>query len=83
MREVIIPLTAVFSGQQARIVSIDAGKGIREHLINMGLDVGSKVKVIKHGAPGPFLVSVKETRLAIGQGMVQKIMVFVEGSEEV
>ena len=46
----------------------------------MGLDVGSEVEVIRQGAPGPFLVSVKETRLAIGQGVVQRIMV---SSEEV
>ena len=83
MREQKIPLAAVFSGERARIISIDGGRGIREHLINMGLDVGSEIKVVKHGAPGPFLVSVKETRLAIGQGMAQRIMVSVEGPEEV
>ena len=83
MREAVIPLATIFSGQQARIVSIDGGRGIREHLVNMGLDVGSRIEVIKHGSPGPFLVSVKETRLAIGQGIAQRIMVSEEGPKEV
>ncbi|MCK5451655.1 MAG: FeoA domain-containing protein [Candidatus Omnitrophica bacterium] len=83
MRRSVISLTRVISGQQVRIVSIDGGRGIKEHLTNVGLNVGSEVTVIKHGAPGPFLLSVKETRLAIGQGMAQKIMVSVEGTEGV
>ena len=82
MREVAIPLASVSFGHSVKIVSIDGGKGIREHLINVGLNVGSEVKVIKHGNPGPFLLSVKETRLAIGQGMARRIIVSVEGTEE-
>ena len=41
----------------------------------MGLDVGIEIEVLKQGAPGPFLIAFKETRLAIGQGVAQKIMV--------
>ena len=71
----IISLSAVSPGKKVKIVSLSAGRGVREHLLNMGLDVGLEIEVIRRGAPGPFLVAVKETRLAIGQGMAQKIMV--------
>ena len=74
----IIPLAAVSSGRRAKIVSIIGGRGLKEHLINMGLDIGSEIEVLRHGAPGPFLIAIKETRLAIGQGMASKIMVSVE-----
>ena len=74
----IIPLSMVSPGKKVKIVSLNAGRGLRGHLLNMGLDAGSEIKVIKQGAPGPFLVAVKETRLAIGQGMAEKIMVSIE-----
>jgi len=79
----IMPLAMIFPGNKVRIVSIVGGRGIREHLLDMGLDVGVEVEVLKRGAPGPFLIAFKETRLAIGQGVAQKIMVFrewIEGS---
>jgi Fe2+ transport system protein FeoA len=68
-----------------RIVSIVGGRGVREHLFDMGLDVGIEVEVLKQGSPGPFLIAFKETRLAIGHGVAQKIMVsreWIEGSEK-
>ncbi len=69
------PLTIVSSGKIVKIVSLMGGKGIHQHLIGMGLDIGSEIEVIHQGVPGPFIVGVKETRLAIGAGMAQKIMV--------
>ncbi|MCK4809919.1 MAG: ferrous iron transport protein A [Candidatus Omnitrophica bacterium] len=71
----MIPLTVVSPGSKVRIVSIIGGRGVREHLFGMGLDVGIEIEVLKQGAPGPFLIAFKETRLAIGQGVAQKIMV--------
>ena len=71
----MIPLTAAFPGDIVRIVSLMGGRGMHQHLIGMGLDIGSEIEVIHQGVPGPFIVGVKETRLAIGAGMAQKIMV--------
>ena len=71
----MIPLTAAFPGDIVKIVSLMGGRGIHQHLIGMGLDIGSEIEVIHQGVPGPFIVGVKETRLAIGAGMAQKIMV--------
>lgn len=73
-----MPLATVSSGRRAKIVSIVSGRGLREHLINMGLDIGSEIEILRQGAPGPFLIAIKETRLAIGQGMADKIIVSVE-----
>ncbi|MCK4648046.1 ferrous iron transport protein A [bacterium] len=74
----IVSLTMILPGQRVRVVSLSGGRGLRSHLIGMGLNVGEEIEVVHRGAPGPFLVAVKETRLAIGQGMAQKIMVSVE-----
>ena len=82
MKTSIIPLAVISSGWKVKVVSVDGGRGVKEHLVNVGLNVGMEIEVIKKGAPGPFLVSVRETRLAIGQGIAQKIMVSIEGSEK-
>ena len=68
-------LTTISAGNKVRIVSLIGGRGMQQHLIGMGLDIGSEIEVIHQGVPGPFIVGVKETRLAIGAGMAQKIMV--------
>ena len=75
MKMSIMSLAMVASGNKVKIVSIVGGRGVREHLLNMGIDVGTEVEVLRRGAPGPFLIAFKETRLAIGQGIAQKIMV--------
>ncbi len=74
----MIPLTTAFPGDIIRIISLTGGRGIHQHLIGMGLDIGSEIEVIHQGAPGPFIVKVKETRLAIGAGMAEKIMVDIK-----
>ena len=71
----IMPLAVVSPGNKVRIISIVGGRGVREHLFNIGLDVGTEIEVLRQGAPGPFLIAFKETRLAIGHGVAQKIMV--------
>ena len=78
MRISVVPLTTIFPGKKAKIVSLIGGRGLREHLVGMGLNVGEEIKVLKQGSPGPLLVAVKETRLAIGQGVAWKIMVSVK-----
>lgn len=65
----------VSPGKRVRIVLLDAGRGLRAHLSGMGLDEGSEIEVIQQGRPGPFLIAIKEVRLALGQGMAEKIMV--------
>ncbi len=78
----VMPLAMLPPGQKARIVSLSGGRGLQAHLYGMGLGLGSEVMVIYRGAPGPFLVAVKETRLAMGQGMAYKIMVSLENKVE-
>jgi ferrous iron transport protein A len=75
----IMPLTMAPRKARLRIISLVGGRGLQSHLIDMGLNVGSEIEIIQPGAPGPFLVAVGETRLAIGHGMAQKITVSIVG----
>lgn len=44
----------------------------------MGLNPGCQIKVLSNGMAGPVLIAIGETRIAIGKGMLQKIMVIPE-----
>jgi ferrous iron transport protein A len=69
------PLSLVQAGQTVRIAAINAGYGLRVRLVSMGLLPNVEVTVIKHGRPGPFVVAVKGSKVVLGKGMADKIMV--------
>lgn len=69
------PLSTVEAGQAVRIVSIEAGRGLNSRLASMGLVPNVEIKVVNNHHPGPFVISVKESRMMLGRGMAQKIMV--------
>ena len=75
----IMPLPMASPGKRVKIFSLAGGRGMQERLISMGLGPGSEIEVIRKGAPGPFIIAVKETRLAVGAGMAQRIMVLENG----
>ena len=59
----------------------DAGQA-SQRIMDMGLCLGTPVKVVK-SAPfhGPVEVSVRDTTLALGRGLAEKIYVEVEEGE--
>ena len=62
-------------GETVRLVTIEGGTHIRRRLADMGLSTGMEVKVITSIERGPIILSVKDSRLAIGRGMAEKIIV--------
>ena len=68
-------LTMVPPGKKVKVVSLAGGRGLWKHLADMGLSIGSEIELLNNGIPGPLIIGVKETRLAIGFGMARKIMV--------
>ena len=70
-----MPLTMTNEGKSVVLYEIRGGMGIRRRLADMGLHRGSKLKVISNSRGGPFVISIGETKLMIGRGMAQKIMV--------
>lgn len=75
----VIPLPMASSGKRIKISSFAGGRGMQERLFSMGLVPGSEIEVIQKGAPGPFIITVKGSRLAIGAGIAERIMVSENG----
>ncbi|MHA1958648.1 MAG: FeoA family protein [Candidatus Thorarchaeota archaeon] len=52
-------------------------KGIWKRLLELGLTKGCTFEVVQAGSHGPFLVQVRGTRIALGRGIVERVIVEV------
>jgi Fe2+ transport system protein FeoA len=71
----MMPLSAVRSGEKVRLAGIEAGRGLNSRLIAMGLVPNVEITVVSNNHPGPFVIMVKRSKVVLGRGMAQKIMV--------
>jgi len=69
------PLSVVRAGETVKLAGIEAGRGLNSRLASMGLVPNVEITVISSGHPGPFVISVKDTKMVLGRGMAHKIMV--------
>jgi Fe2+ transport system protein FeoA len=67
-------LSEVSKGQKVRLVSIDAGKKLMHRLHELGLTPGVEL-ILVHDSGGPLLLSVRDSRVAVGRGMAEKLRV--------
>ncbi|MHC4130977.1 MAG: FeoA family protein [Planctomycetota bacterium] len=75
MEDQLRPLTNITDGEKVILVKIDAGRGLKSRLASMGLLPQTEITVISNKHPGPFMISVKKTKMMLGRGMADKIMV--------
>lgn len=68
------PLAMAQEGERVRIARLKGGHGLEMRLIDLGLNVGSEVLTSQRLAD-QLVVIRGETRLALGAGMAQKILV--------
>lgn len=69
------PLSMVKEGRSVRIKRILSGWTFRKRLNDLGLYEGAMIKVIKNSFVGPVLIKVLDSRLILGRGEANKIMV--------
>ena len=69
------PLSMVRTGETVKLASVNAGRGLNNRLASMGLVPNVKITVISNTHPGPFVISVKDSRMMLGRGVAHKIMV--------
>ncbi len=62
-------------GEEAQLVDVRGGRGIRKRLSAMGLNPGMKVTVMQNAMRGPIILGVLDSRVALGRGMAHKILV--------
>ena len=70
----MMPLSMVGAGEENTIQRIGGKEETRTFLETLGFVVGGKVTVVSQ-TEGNLIVNIKESRVAIGKDMANKIMV--------
>ena len=70
----MMPLTFASVGEENMIRKVGGNSEIRAHLENLGFVTGGNVTVVST-IGGNLIVNVKDSRVAIGKDMANKIMV--------
>ena len=70
-----MPLAMVRPGDIVTVVNIRAGWGLTRRLADMGLTPGTQIRVINSQMSGPIIIDFRGSRLVLGRGIAQKIMV--------
>jgi ferrous iron transport protein A len=69
-----VPLAFFPENTEGKIVGLAGGRGLTQRLAEMGFTPGTKVRVSCSQYPGPILVDIKGSRVALGRGVAMKIM---------
>ena len=69
-----MPMAFAPIGSTVEIVNILMGQTLNKKLMEMGLNTGSQIQIVKNDG-GQLILGVAGSKLALGQGMGQKIMV--------
>ncbi|MFZ2487598.1 MAG: ferrous iron transport protein A [Anaerolineae bacterium] len=71
-----MPLSMASQGQTVTITQVNGGQMLRQRLLDLGLNLGARVHIVKNEMTGPLILAVKEDgRLALGRGMTQHVLV--------
>jgi ferrous iron transport protein A len=71
----MMPLSMVHQGVEVRLIEIRGGLRMRKRLADLGLTCGMSLQTVSDSGNGPMILKVKESRLAIGRGMLHHILV--------
>jgi len=77
-RSALLPLAMAKAGEKLLIKEITGGREARTRLASMGLRPGDVLEVISNDGEGRLIVGIGSTRLALGRGMAQKILVTLD-----
>ena len=79
-RRILMPLTMAKAGERLVIRELAGGRNARRILSNMGFREGDRIEIIANEGHGRIILGHDCTRLALGRGVAQKIMVMLDDS---
>ena len=68
-------LSSVCSGRRVRFLGAQAGRGLQARLAAMGLVPGVEIEVVRSSSLGPVVIAVRGSRMVLGHGVAQKMVV--------
>jgi ferrous iron transport protein A len=70
-----MPLAMARPGELLSVIGLRAGWGLQRRLADMGLTPGVQIRVINSQMSGPVIIDLRGSRIALGRGVAQKILV--------
>jgi len=68
-------LTEVRPGEKVLVSGVDGGHRVTSRLSDLGLFVGTAIELIRGNGHGPVIIRIGPSRLALGRGVAEKILV--------
>lgn len=62
-------------GETGVVIALAGGRGLVSRLATLGFTPGAPVTVVQNYGHGPIIVTVRDTRIALGRGEAGKIRV--------
>jgi Fe2+ transport system protein FeoA len=62
-------------GESVVIRAIAQGRTLRQRLLNLGIVPGETVQIIRGGGRNPMVLEIRGTKVVIGAGMAEKVLV--------
>lgn len=81
MSEELFPVTSLDEGQEAVVRLLSGGEGLTGRLAAMGIIPGTRIKLLRKSR-GQIIVLASDTRVALGKGQAEKILVNRETDRE-
>jgi Fur family transcriptional regulator, ferric uptake regulator len=80
-RKPLMPLAMGKPGERVVVKEMTGGRSARTRLADMGLRNGDRIEIINNNGMGRLILGHDCTRLAIGRGIAQKIMVSLDDDD--
>jgi ferrous iron transport protein A len=77
-----VSLSDVRSGRSVRISRMTGGHHFLSRLASLGFTPGANLQVVQNYGRGPIIVILRDTRVALGRGEAQKILVEQHSGED-
>ena len=68
-------LTEVPAGVTVHVAEVDGGHRVTSRLSDMGLYPGMEIEKLRGNGSGPVIIRIGPSRLALGRGVAEKIIV--------
>lgn len=75
----MVPLNKLRIGETGVVRELDGGRGFVSRLAALGFTPEAEVTILQNFGRGPMLVTVRDTRIALGRGEAGKIRVDRKG----
>lgn len=69
------PLSRLATGDRGVVHHFTGGRAISERLLVLGFTKGAEISVKQNPGFGPIIIYVRDTRIALGRGEANKVIV--------